>query len=60
MNSAQHAVNTNNRDVNRVESDLVKALLSNRRVPVQTLLDARPGLGTQRRYEAAGDLRVEN
>ena len=50
MNSAQHTVNTNNRDVNRVESDLVKALLSNRRVPVQTLLDARPGLGTQRRY----------
>ena len=60
MNSAQHAVNTNNRDINRVESDLVKALLSNRRVPVQTLLDARPGLGTQPSYEAAGDLRVEN
>ena len=30
------------------------------RFPVQTLLGARPGLGTQPRYEAPGDLRVEN
>ena len=29
------------------------------RFPVQTPLGARPGLGTQLRYEAPGDLRVE-
>ena len=29
------------------------------RFPVQTPLGARPGLGTQPRYEAPGDLRVE-
>lgn len=28
-------------------------------IPVQTLLGASPGFGTQRRYEAPGDLRVE-
>ena len=30
------------------------------RFPVQTLLSARPGLGTQPCYEAPDDLRVEN
>ena len=30
------------------------------RFPVQTPLGARPGLGTQPRYEVPGDLRVEN
>ena len=30
------------------------------RFPVQTPLGARPGLGAQPRYEAPGDLRVEN
>ena len=30
------------------------------RFPVQTPLGARPGLGTQPRYEAPGDLRAEN
>ena len=29
------------------------------RFPVQTPLGARPGLGTQPRYEAPGDLRVK-
>ena len=28
-------------------------------IPVQTPLGARPGLGTQPRYEAQGDLRVK-
>ena len=32
----------------------------NRKVPVQTPLRARPGLGTQPHYEAPSDLRVKN
>ena len=31
-----------------------------RKVPVQTPLGTPPGLGTQPRYEAPGDLQVEN
>ena len=32
----------------------------NCKVPVQSLLGGRPGLGTQPRYKAPGDPRVEN
>ena len=36
-----------------------KALKQNRKVPVQTLLSAMPGLGTQPHYEASGDPQAE-
>ena len=36
-----------------------KALKQNRKVPVQTLLSAMPGLGTQPHYETSGDPQAE-
>ena len=59
--SVQHAVNTNNRNVDKGE--LPRGLLSNRLLssPVPTpLFGVRLGLETQHLYEAAGDRWAKN